>query len=127
MLKRLAITDRAAEALNTLKEKHGTLIFHQSGGCCDGSSPILLKKDEFYLDSNDIQLGTVEGVDFYMSRDQFEYWNHTHITIDVTKGTGASFSLEISLRLRFLILSRLFTKKEHDYFTKAHYLERNNY
>ncbi len=123
MLKRVEITKRAAEVLQTLKEKHGELIFHQSGGCCDGSAPMLMKKDEFYLDANDIQLGIVEKVNFYMSKDQYANWKHTHLTVDITKGRGASFSLEIPLGLRFLINSRLFTEKEKDYFTKTDFLE----
>lgn len=115
-MERIAITNKAALVVNTLKAKHGDLIFHQSGGCCDGSAPMIFEEGDMYLDDNDILLGAVEGVNFYMSRDQFEYWKHTHLTVDVTEGRGASFSLEIPLGLRFLIHSRLFTKAEKAFF-----------
>jgi len=112
-MKRVAITEKAAQILEQLKAKHGPLIFHQSGGCCDGSAPMLLEKDDFYLDDSDILLGTLQGVNFYMNQDQYEYWKHTHLTVDITEGRGASFSLEIPLGLRFLIHSRLLTDEEN--------------
>ncbi|MBF8151068.1 DUF779 domain-containing protein [Winogradskyella sp. F6397] len=115
-MKRVEITDRAAEIVKQLKAKHGDLIFHQSGGCCDGSAPMIFEKDDMYLDESDIFLGEVEGVNFYMNQDQFEYWKHTHLTVDITEGRGASFSLEIPLGLRFLIHSRLLTKEEDAFF-----------
>ncbi len=110
---RVAISDKAIEVLNQLKEKHGALIFHQSGGCCDGSAPMVLEKDAMYLDDSDILLGQLEGVNYYMNKDQFDYWKHTHLTIDVTEGRGASFSLEIPLGVRFIIRSRLLTEEEN--------------
>ena len=115
-MKRVEITDKAAEVVKQLKAKHGELIFHQSGGCCDGSAPMIFEKDDMYLDESDILLGTVEGVNFYMNQDQFEYWKHTHLTVDITEGRGASFSLEIPLGLRFLIHSRLLTEEETSFF-----------
>ncbi|GAA4243999.1 MULTISPECIES: DUF779 domain-containing protein [Winogradskyella] len=115
-MKRVEITDKAAEVVRQLKAKHGELIFHQSGGCCDGSAPMIFEKGDMYLDESDIRLGEVEGVSFYMNQDQFEYWKHTHLTVDVTEGRGASFSLEIPLGLRFLIHSRLLTEEENAYF-----------
>jgi len=115
-MKRIEITDKATKIVCQLKEKHGDLIFHQSGGCCDGSSPMLLQKDEMYLDESDILLGNLTGINFYMNQDQFEYWKHTHLTIDVTQGRGSSFSLEIPLGLRFIIHSRLLTKEEIEFF-----------
>ncbi|MFD1015280.1 DUF779 domain-containing protein [Winogradskyella rapida] len=115
-MKRVEITDKAAEVVRQLKAKHGDLIFHQSGGCCDGSAPMIFEKGEMYLDDSDVHLGNVEGVDFYMHQDQFEYWKHTHLTVDVTEGRGASFSLEIPLGLRFLIHSRLLTEEESLFF-----------
>ncbi|MEP5254907.1 MAG: DUF779 domain-containing protein [Winogradskyella arenosi] len=115
-MKRVEITDKAAEVVRQLKAKHGELIFHQSGGCCDGSAPMIFEKGEMYLDDSDVHLGKVEGVDFYMHQDQFEYWKHTHLTVDVTEGRGASFSLEIPLGLRFLIHSRLLTEEESLFF-----------
>ncbi|MGG8495246.1 DUF779 domain-containing protein [Tenacibaculum sp. TC6] len=106
-MERIAITKQAAEIVEQLKEKHGDLIFHQSGGCCDGSSPMIFPKDELYLDESDILLGVLRNVPFYMNKDQYEYWKHTHLTIDITEGRGASFSLEIPLGVRFIIHSRL--------------------
>ena len=115
-MERVAITKEAEKILEQLKEQHGELIFHQSGGCCDGSAPMILEKEDFYLNESDILLGTLEGVSFYMNKDQFEYWKHTHLTVDVTEGRGASFSLEIPLGFRFLIHSRLLTKEEEVFF-----------
>lgn len=115
-MERIAITEEALKVLEQLKAKHGELIFHQSGGCCDGSSPMILQKEDMYLDESDILLGTLNSVNFYMNQDQFEYWKHTHLTVDVTEGRGASFSLEIPLGLRFLIHSRLLTKEEEAFF-----------
>jgi len=115
-MKRIAITDEAVKIVEQLKATHGDLIFHQSGGCCDGSAPMIFEKDEMYLDDSDVLLGEVAGVNFYMNIDQFEYWKHTHLTVDVTKGRGASFSLEIPLGVRFLIHSRLLTTAEETFF-----------
>ena len=113
---RVAITEKATAILNQLKEKHGELIFHQSGGCCDGSAPMVFEEGDMYLDDSDILLGQLEGVNYYMNQDQFEYWKHTHLTIDITEGRGSSFSLEIPLGLRFIIRSRLLTDKENEVF-----------
>ena len=112
-MERIAITAEAAKTVNQLKEKHGALIFHLSGGCCDGSSPMIFEKDEMYLDDSDIHLGDIEGVPFYMNQDQYAYWKHTHLTVDITEGRGSSFSLEIPLGLRFIIQSRLYTDEEN--------------
>ncbi len=113
---RVAITDKAKEILRQLKATHGDLIFHQSGGCCDGSSPMVFEKGDMYLDDSDILLGQLDGVDYYMNQDQFEYWKHTHLTVDITKGRGSSFSLEIPLGVRFIIHSRLLTDEENSFF-----------
>jgi hypothetical protein len=115
---RVEITEEAEEIVEQLKQQHGELIFHQSGGCCDGSSPMLLPKEDFYIDGNDIWLGEVAGIPFYMSHDQFEYWKHTHLTVDLTNGRGASFSLEIPLGKRFIIRSRLLKEEELAYLNK---------
>ncbi|MEP3836852.1 MAG: DUF779 domain-containing protein [Algibacter sp.] len=117
-MERVSITEKAKKVLDKLKSKHGELIFHQSGGCCDGSAPMLLEKFDMYLDESDILLGTLNDVNFYMNTDQFEYWKHTHLTVDVTEGRGASFSLEIPLGLRFLIHSRLLTDEENEVLNK---------
>ncbi|WP_047246103.1 DUF779 domain-containing protein [Maribacter thermophilus] len=111
-VKRVLVSDEAAEVIRSLKEEHGELMFHQSGGCCDGSSPMCFEKGELMIDDNDVWLGTIEGCEFYISQDQFEYWKHTQLTVDVTPGRGASFSLEIPLGLRFIVKSRLYTPEE---------------
>ena len=116
--KRVAITEKAAEIVKMLKDQHGELLFHLSGGCCDGSSPMILKIDDMYIDNSDVLLGQLEGVNFYMNRDQFEYWKHTHLTVDITSGRGSSFSLEIPLRLRFIIHSRLLSEEENSELNK---------
>jgi uncharacterized protein (DUF779 family) len=112
---RIAITDKAIEIVNQLKEKHGDLIFHQSGGCCDGSAPMIFEEGDMYLDDSDILLGQLVGVNYYMNQDQFEYWKHTHLTVDITEGRGSSFSLEIPLGIRFIIQSRLLTDEENKF------------
>ncbi|MDW7692864.1 DUF779 domain-containing protein [Flammeovirgaceae bacterium SG7u.111] len=109
---RIAITPKAKEVIDRLKEKHGDLMFHQSGGCCDGSSPMCYEKGEFIVGPSDVWIGELEGCDFFMSKNQFEYWKHTHLTLDITEGRGASFSIEIPLGLRFMVRSRLFTEAE---------------
>lgn len=115
---RVAITEKAAALVKQLQEQHGELIFHQSGGCCDGSSPMIFEKDDMYLDDSDILLGQIAGVNYYMNQDQFNYWKHTHLTVDVTAGRGSSFSLEIPLGYRFIIQSRLLSKEESELFNK---------
>ena len=109
---RVAVTPKAAAVIDQLREKHGDLMFHQSGGCCDGSAPMCFVVGEFMVGSRDVMLGTIHDCEFYMAADQFEFWQNTHLTIDVTEGRGASFSLEIPLGLRFMTLSRLFTDEE---------------
>lgn len=109
---RVIVTEAAAEVIKALRSAHGPLMFHQSGGCCDGSSPMCYAEGELLLDDSDIWLGKIAGCDFYMSRDQFEYWKHTQLTVDVVPGRGSSFSLEIPLGVRFLIRSRLFSEAE---------------
>ncbi len=111
---RVTITDEAIKIVEELKAKYGELIFHQSGGCCDGSAPMLFEKEDMYLDDSDILLGQLAGVNYYMNQDQFEYWKHTHLTVDVTEGRGSSFSLEIPLGVRFIIHSRILTEKENN-------------
>lgn len=110
--KRVAVTDGAKEIIDQLRDENGELMFHQSGGCCDGSQPMCFTINEFKLGSSDVKLGEIHGCGFYMGAKQFEYWKHTHLTIDVTKGRGSSFSLEIPLGVRFMTLSRLYTKEE---------------
>ena len=109
---RVIATDSAKKIIDKLREENGELMFHQSGGCCDGSSPMCFEKGELLLNENDVWLGTISDCEFYMSKDQFEYWKHTQLTIDAVEGRGASFSLEIPLGLRFLVKSRLYTTEE---------------
>ena len=111
-ISRIISTDKAAELIVKLEEMHGPLMFHQSGGCCDGSQPMCFSEGEFKTGSSDVCLGSVNGCRFYMSRDQFEYWRHTQLILDVTPGRGSSFSLEIPLGVRFYIRSRVFTEEE---------------
>ena len=112
MYPRVEITKAASDLIFVLKEKYGELMFHQSGGCCDGSQPMCFEKGEFRIGSSDIKIGTIENCEFFMSKDQYEYWKHTHLTIDVIPGRGSSFSLEIPLGLRFIVKSRLFSEEE---------------
>ncbi|MFV0406581.1 MAG: DUF779 domain-containing protein [Propioniciclava sp.] len=114
---RVAVTDDAVTLLRQLVERHGPVMFHQSGGCCDGSSPMCYPDGDFITSEADVQLGTLDigtetPVPVWMSRAQFEYWKHTHLTIDVVAGRGAGFSLEAPEGRRFLIRSRLFTDAE---------------
>ncbi|WP_109437436.1 MULTISPECIES: DUF779 domain-containing protein [Aquimarina] len=112
MILRVKITDAAKAVIDTLSTEHGELMFHQSGGCCDGSSPMCFPKGELMINETDVLLGVIHGCDFYMSSDQFEYWKHTQLTIDVIPGRGASFSLEIPMGIRFVTKSRIFTETE---------------
>lgn len=110
--RRVIVTPAAREVIEQLRGEHGPLMFHQSGGCCDGSSPMCYPKGELLLDDSDIWLGQVGECDFFIAKDQFEYWKHTQLTVDVVPGRGASFSLEIPLGIRFLIRSRLYSEEE---------------
>lgn len=109
---RVITTDKATELIKKLKDLHGPLMFHQSGGCCDGSQPMCFMEGEFKTGSSDVGLAVVDGCRFYMSNDQFEYWSHTQLILDVTPGRGSSFSLEIPLGVRFFIHSRIFSDQE---------------
>jgi uncharacterized protein len=116
---RVDLTGEAAELLRRITAQHGSLMFHQSGGCCDGSSPMCFTLGEFITGDSDVHLGDlsiagmVPDVPVWMSKAQFEYWKHTHLTIDVVKGRGAGFSLEAPAGVRFIIRSRIFTDDEH--------------
>src|ERR1700722_20940390 len=107
------VTTPASVALiERLRVKHGLLMFHQSGGCCDGSSPMCYPRGEFYTGDSDVLLGTIEDTPFYISAPQFEYWKHTQLILDVVPGRGGMFSLENGEGVRFLIRSRVFTDEE---------------
>ncbi len=105
MVQRVLATDAALQLIETLKAKHGLLMFHQSGGCCDGSSPMCFPLGEFLVGDADVRLGEIGGCPFYMSRAQFEYWQHTQLTIDVVPGRGGGFSLEAPEGVRFIVRS----------------------
>ena len=117
---RVKITDEAKKVIGELRAKFGELMFHQSGGCCDGSSPMCYEAGEFLVGSSDVWLGEIDGCDFYMAKDQFEFWKHTELTIDVTEGRGASFSLEIPLGVRFVTKSRVFSLEESQNLVETH-------
>lgn len=102
----------ALQLIDKLRARHGALMFHQSGGCCDGSSPMCFPEGEFLVGDNDVQLGEIGGASFYISRPQFEYWKHTQLIIDVVEGRGGMFSLENGEGVRFLVRSRLFSDDE---------------
>jgi len=117
-LSRVDVTGEAAELLRSLTEVHGPLMFHQSGGCCDGSSPMCYPDGDFMLGDADVHLGDLDigldrAVPVWMSKAQFAYWEHTHLTIDVVNGRGAGFSVEAPTGKRFLIRSRLLTDEEY--------------
>ncbi len=115
---RVELTPAAEDLLRKLYLVHGPMMFHQSGGCCDGSSPMCYPAGEFRVGGSDVKLGELvvagiqEPIGFWMSATQFEYWKHTHLTVDVVDGRGGGFSLESPEGKRFLIRSRLFTDQE---------------
>ncbi|MFJ4045932.1 DUF779 domain-containing protein [Microbacterium sp. NPDC089987] len=121
---RVDVTDTAAELLRELTAQHGPLMFHQSGGCCDGSSPMCYPIGMFITGPSDVLLGRleVEGLDpieVFMSEAQFEYWKYTHLTIDAVPGRGAGFSVEGPTGMRFLTRSRMLNDAELEYFGLA--------
>jgi uncharacterized protein (DUF779 family) len=121
-LHRVDLTEAAATLLQKLTGQYGPLMFHQSGGCCDGSSPMCYPDGEFITGDADILLGKLvvpgleKPIDFWMSVSQYEYWKHTHLTVDVVPGRGGGFSVEAPEGVRFLIRSRLLTDAEMDHF-----------
>lgn len=112
MVKRVLITEEAEKVIDELRGRFGELMFHQSGGCCDGSQPMCFEKGDFKVGGSDVWIGSVHGCDFFMNLDQFEYWKHTQLTLDITEGRGSSFSLEIPMGLRFVIKSTLFSEAD---------------
>lgn len=113
MTKRVLATDAALELIAFLKKKHGPLMFHQSGGCCDGSSPMCYPDGELIVGNQDVLLGHIGEAPFYMHKNQFDYWKHTQLIIDVVEGRGGMFSLEGVEGKRFLTRSRAFTEEEN--------------
>ncbi len=102
----------ALQLIEKLRARHGALLFHQSGGCCDGSSPMCFAEGDFIVGDRDVRLGEIGEAPFYISASQFEYWKHTQLIIDVVPGRGGMFSLENGEGVRFLVRSRLFTDEE---------------
>jgi uncharacterized protein len=120
--RRVELSEQAADLLRKLTDLHGPLMFHQSGGCCDGSSPMCYPDGEFITGDADVLLGELEvaglekPIAFWMSASQYEYWKHTHLTVDVVPGRGSGFSVEAPEGVRFLIRSRLLTEAEVAHF-----------
>lgn len=112
MIKRVLSTKKTDALITELSKIHGLLVFHQSGGCCDGSSPMCFPRSEFRVGSRDIYLGNISLQPFFMSEDQFEYWKHTQLIIDVVDGKGGMFSLEGPTGKRFLTRSRVYEENE---------------
>src|SRR3954449_9663054 len=111
-IERIAVTPAAEALLRMLRGIHGPLMFHQSGGCCDGSAPMCYPRGEFRVGRQDVYLGTVEGCPVYIGAAQFECWRHTQIIIDLVPGRGSGFSLEAPEGVRFLTRSKVFTDEE---------------
>ena len=111
-IERVKVTEAAVELIRKLRAAYGPLMFHQSGGCCDGSSPMCYPAGDFRIGQNDVRLGEVEGTPFYIGGKQFELWKHTQLVIDAVPGRGAGFSLEAPEGFRFLTRSRVFTDEE---------------
>jgi uncharacterized protein (DUF779 family) len=112
VVERVLVTEAAASVIGKLVAQHGPVLFHQSGGCCDGSTPMCYPLNEFRVGAQDIFLGTIAGSPFYIGAAQFEYWAHTQLIIDVVPGRGGGFSLEAPEGVRFLTRSRVFTDEE---------------
>ena len=110
---RVSVTEAAVALIERMQALHGPLLFHQSGGCCDGSAPMCYPRREFKLGQRDVLLGMLGDTPFFIGAAQFEYWQHTHLTVDVVPGRGAGFSVEGPKGLRFLIRSRVFTDEEY--------------
>ncbi|MCP3708126.1 DUF779 domain-containing protein [Paraburkholderia sp. CNPSo 3274] len=113
MVERVTATPAALALIEQLAREHGSLLFHQSGGCCDGSAPMCFSAGEFMVGNADVQLGEIGGMPFYMTEVQFEYWQHTQLIIDAVPGNGGMFSLERPTGLRFLTRSRLYDDEEN--------------
>lgn len=110
--RRVEATEAARALIKTLVKEHGPLMFHQSGGCCDGSAPMCYPASEFKIGQRDVYLGSLEGCEVYIGGRQFALWEHTQLILDVVEGRGAGFSLEAPLGVRFLTRSRVFTPEE---------------
>lgn len=114
MVERVSATDAALKEIARLEKQHGPLFFHQSGGCCDGSAPMCYPRGEFKVGDQDVYMGEIGSQPFYMGKSQWEYWQHTHLIIDVVPGRGSGFSIEAPDGIRFLTRSRVYTEAEND-------------
>ena len=114
VVSRVLATDAALALIAELRGEYGPVLFHQSGGCCDGSSPMCYPQGDYIVGDEDVRLGKIGGAPFYMSPSQFDYWQHTQLIIDVVPGRGGMFSLENGRGVRFLTRSRLFTDADLD-------------
>ena len=113
-LERVSATPETVQLITKLQTMHGPLLFHQSGGCCDGSAPMCYPRGDFKVGAQDVFMGVIGGQPFYMGKSQFEYWQHTHLIIDVVPGRGSGFSVEAPEGVRFLTRSRIYTAAEND-------------
>ena len=110
---RVSATPAALQLIERLKAEHGAIMFHQTGGCCEGSAPLCLLVGELTIGANDVQLGSIGGVPFYMGRAQFAFWEHTHLIIDAVPGGGSNaFSLDGGTGWAFITQSRLYSDAE---------------
>ena len=112
MVERVSATDAALELIDEIRVDYPNILFHQSGGCCDGSSPMCYPAGEFRVSDRDVLLGHISGVPVYISGTQFEVWKHTRLILDVVPGRGGMFSLDNGREKRFLTRSKAFTKEE---------------
>ena len=113
MVERVVATEAALQLIETLKNMHGSIMFYQSGGCCDGSSPMCYKDGDFKTGSSDIYLGSIGGSPFHIHKMQYEYWKHTQLIIDAVEGRGATFSLDSVEDRHFITKSRVFSDEEN--------------
>ena len=117
-VERLTVTPKAVDVIERLKKENGELVFNQSGGCCDGTAPMCYEKSDFYVPSRNVKMGEICGCEFFIDKDQYEYFRHSQIIIDVREEAGAfgnSFSLEIDIGYQFITRSRIFTDEEYTY------------
>lgn len=117
-VERLTVTPNAVEVIERLKKENGELVFNQSGGCCDGTAPMCYEKSDFYVPSRNVKMGEICGCEFFIDKDQYEYFRHSQIIIDVREEASAfgnSFSLEIDIGYQFITRSRIFTDEEYTY------------
>lgn len=120
--RRVIATQEAIKIIEMLKEKYGELVFNQSGGCCDGTAPMCYEKGDFYVPSRNVKMGEIAGCDFFIDHEQFEYFRHSQVIVDVKEEKGAfgnSFSLEIDEGYQFLTRSRIFTDEEYEELRKT--------